>query len=59
VLNGEISEEAPWFGKRLLRDLVFAIRASRRFGQAELERAVLSDDFGQKPIEWNLGMGRP
>ena len=46
----------PWFDKRLLRDLVFAIRASRRFGQDELERAVLSDDFGQKPIEWNLGI---
>ena len=46
----------PWIGKRLLRDLVFAVRASRRFGQDELERAVLSDDFGQKPIEWNLGI---
>ena len=48
----------PWVGKRLLRDLVFAIRASRRFGQDELERAVLRDDVGQKPIEWNLGIAR-
>ena len=46
----------PWVGKRLLRDLVFAIRASRRFGQDELERAMLRDDFGQKPVEWNLGI---
>ena len=43
----------PWVRKRLLRE---AIRASRRFGQDELERAVLPDDFGQKPIEWNLGI---
>jgi hypothetical protein len=46
----------PWVDKRLLRDFVFAIRASGRFGQDELERAVLPDDFGQKPIEWNLGI---
>ena len=46
----------PWFDKHLPRDLVFAIRASRRFGQDELERAVLPDDFGQKPVEWNLGI---
>jgi hypothetical protein len=37
---------------------VFAIRASRPFGQDELERAVLPSDFGQKPIEWNLGIAR-
>jgi hypothetical protein len=35
---------------------VFAIRASRRFGQDELERAVLPDDFRKKPIERNLGI---
>jgi hypothetical protein len=46
----------PWVSKRLLRDLVFARRASRRFGQDELERAVLPDDFRQKPIEGNLGI---
>jgi hypothetical protein len=46
----------PRVGKRLLRDLVFAIRASCRFGQDELEGAVLPDDFGQKPVERNLGI---
>jgi hypothetical protein len=35
---------------------VFAVRASRWFGQDELERAVLPDEFGQKPNEWNLGI---
>jgi hypothetical protein len=48
--NCDVQEKLipPWVGKRLLRDLVFAIRASGRFGQDELERAVLADDFGQK-----------
>jgi hypothetical protein len=35
---------------------VFAVRASRRFGQDELEGAVLPTDLRQKPIEWNLGI---
>jgi hypothetical protein len=33
AVRGSISEGTPWVGKRLLRDLVFAIRASRWFAK--------------------------